>query len=315
MDGIMGNDEQIIEFQVETSGERLDRLIVERAEALSLDLSRVRIQAMIKEGHVTVNGVVIKPGIKLRGGELVRAVVPPVAEVETQPEKIDLTVIYEDDEIAVIDKPAGMVVHPGTGNDTGTLVNALLARYPKLTEMRNTDGRQGIVHRLDKDTSGLMVIALTDHARLNLIKQFQERTVQKVYLALLERTPKTVTGRIDAAIGRDPRQRKRMAVQREGRPAVTEFTVIDTDFREDQALVEVNLLTGRTHQIRVHMAFVGCPVVGDVIYGFRKQRLGLKRNFLHAHKLAFEHPRTGERLTFESPMPVGLQNILSKLRS
>lgn len=310
----MANDEQIIEFQVETSGERLDKLIVEQAEALSLDLSRVRIQAMIKDGFVTVNGVIVKPGIKLRGGERVRAAVPPVPEAETQPEKIDLTVVYEDDEIAVIDKPAGMVVHPGTGNDTGTLVNALLGRYPKLAEMRNTDGRQGIVHRLDKDTSGLMVIALTDHARLNLISQFQERTVQKVYLAFLERTPKTVTGRIDAPIGRDPRQRKRMAVQRDGRPATTEFTVIDTDFREDQALVEVNLLTGRTHQIRVHMAFIGCPVVGDVVYGFRKQRVGLKRNFLHAHKLAFDHPRTGERLTFESAMPVGLQNILSKLR-
>lgn len=309
------NHAQIIEFQVETSGERLDKLIVERAEALSLDLSRARIQAMIKDGHVTVNGTPVKPGVKLRGAELVRAVVPSVPEAETQPEKIDLTVIYEDDEIAVIDKPAGMVVHPGTGNEAGTLVNALLARYPKLADMRNTDGRQGIVHRLDKDTSGLMVIALTDHARLNIINQFQERTVQKIYLALLERTPKTVTGRIDAAIGRDPRQRKRMAVQRDGRPAVTEFVVTDTDFREDQALVEVNLLTGRTHQIRVHMAFIGCPVVGDAIYGFRKQRVGLKRNFLHAHKLAFDHPRSGERLNFESPLPVGLQNILSKLRS
>jgi 23S rRNA pseudouridine1911/1915/1917 synthase len=170
----MANDEQIIEFQVETSGERLDKLIVEQAEALALDLSRVRIQAMIKDGFVTVNGAVVKPGIKLRGGELVRATVPAVPEAETQPEKIDLTVVYEDDDIAVIEKSAGMVVHPGTGNNTGTLVNALLARYPKLAEMRNTDGRQGIVHRLDKDTSGLMVIALTDHARLNLIHQFQE---------------------------------------------------------------------------------------------------------------------------------------------
>lgn len=308
------NADRVIEFPVTTSGARLDKLIVEQAEALSLDLSRARIQAIIKAGLVTVDGVPVKPGVRLRGGETVRVVIPPPPTAETQPEAIDLRVVYEDDEMAVIDKPAGMVVHPGTGNHTGTLVNALLARYPKLAEMRNTDGRQGIVHRLDKDTSGLMVVALTDYARLRLIEQFQERRVSKIYLALLERTPKTPTGQINVPIGRDPNQRKRMAALRDGRPAVTEYIVIDTEFRDGQALVEVNLLTGRTHQIRVHMAFIGCPIVGDTVYGFRKQRIGLKRNFLHASKLAFAHPRTGETLAFESPLPVGLRDIMAKLR-
>lgn len=306
-------DEQILEFQA-AAGQRLDKLIVDHVAEQAIDLSRARIQAIIKDGLVTVNGAVVKPGIKLRGGETIRVTIPPTPTIETQPEKIDLAVLYEDDDIAVIDKPAGLVVHPGTGNTSGTLVNALLSRYPKIAEMRNTDGRQGIVHRLDKDTSGLMIIALTDFARLRLVEQFQERRVKKIYLALLERTPKTTTGRITAPIGRDPYQRKRMAVSREGRPAITEYTVIDTNFREDQALVEVNLLTGRTHQIRVHMAFIGCPVVGDSVYGFRKQRVGMKRNFLHASKLGFEHPRTGEWLEFESPLPVGLRDLMSKLR-
>jgi 23S rRNA pseudouridine1911/1915/1917 synthase len=174
--------------------------------------------------------------------------------------------------------------------------------------------RMGIVHRLDKDTSGLLVIARTDAVRRKLAAQFQERTVEKIYLALLERTPQTRTGRIEAPIARDPQQRKRMAVVRGGRPAISEYTVIDDDFTEGQALVRIRLLTGRTHQIRVHMAFIGCPIVGDSVYGFRKQRVKLKRHFLHAAELTFDHPTTGERLHFTSPLPAGLQNVMEKLR-
>lgn len=305
------NPEQI-EFIVQTSGERLDKIIVAH---LGERVSRAQIQTLIKEGWVTVNGTPVKAGIKLKGGEQIRLSIPPREATNTvQPEAIALSILYEDDHLAVIDKPAGMTVHPGVGNESGTLVAALIARWPEIAQMNIAEKRAGIVHRLDKDTSGLIVIARADSIRRKLAAQFQERTVEKMYLALLERTPKTRTGRIEAPIARDPNQRKRMAVVREGKPAVTEFEVIDDDFREGQALVKVQLFTGRTHQIRVHMAFIGCPIVGDSVYGFRKQRVGLKRHFLHAARLCFNHPHTGQRLCFDSPLPAGLQNTLDKLK-
>jgi 23S rRNA pseudouridine1911/1915/1917 synthase len=298
-----------IEFTA-PSGERLDKAIVAHVgEALS----RAQIQALIKEGQVTVNGEQVKAGSRLKGGETIHVTIPPKRQETIEPEAIPLDVIYEDSEIAVIDKPAGLIVHPGVANEKGTLVHALLARWPEIARMNIEDKRMGIVHRLDKDTSGLMVIARNDAVRRKLAAQFQERTVEKAYLALLERTPQTRTGRIEAPIARDPQQRKRMAVVRGGRPAITEYVVIDDDFKEGQALVRIRLLTGRTHQIRVHMAFIGCPIVGDRVYGFRKQRVTLKRHFLHAAELAFDHPTTGERLHFTSPMPAGLANVLEKL--
>ncbi|MFW5692057.1 MAG: RluA family pseudouridine synthase [Chloroflexota bacterium] len=299
-----------LEFTVEQAGERLDKLIVGHMPSLS----RSQVQTLIRDGQVLVDGEQIKPGIKLRGGERVQVFLPAPAEDTLEPEAMPLTVVYEDDDLAVIDKEAGMVVHPGVGNESGTLVNALLARWPQIAQMDDPENRSGIVHRLDKDTSGLMVIAKSEAALADLMRQFQERTVDKVYTALLERTPRTHNGRIEAPIGRDPRQRKRMAVVRDGKPAVTEFNVIDGRFRDDAALVEFRIQTGRTHQIRVHAAFIGCPVVGDRIYGFRKQRIRMKRNFLHASRLSFDHPRTGERLTFEAPLPPGLVQIMEKLR-
>ncbi len=298
------------EFTVNEPGQRLDKLVVDHLR----DLSRVQVQTMIKDGLVTVNGAPVKAGVRLRGGELIRVTVPQATDDTPQAEELPLRIVFEDTELAVIDKPAGMVVHPAAGSPSGTLVNALLARYPELREMGTAEGRQGIVHRLDKDTSGLMVIARNDLALHELMHQFQARTVDKTYLALLERVPRSLTGVVNAPIGRDPKQRKRMAVLREGKAALTEFKVLDTEFRDGQALVEITIRTGRTHQIRVHMAFIGAPVVGDTIYGFRKQRLGLKRNFLHASRLAFDHPRTEERMVFESALPANLQNILEKLR-
>ena len=303
-------DSQHIEFTA-PPGARLDKAIVAHVGDA---LSRAQIQTLIKEGQVTVNGEQVKPGIRLKGGETIRIVIPPKQEETIQPEAIPLDVIYEDDDLAVIDKPAGLIVHPGVANEKSTLVHAMLARWPEITRMNIEEKRMGIVHRLDKDTSGLLVIAKNDVVRRKLAAQFQERTVEKIYLALLERTPKTRIGRIEAPIARDPQQRKRMAVMRGGRPAVTEYTVTDDNFIEGQALVRIKLLTGRTHQIRVHMAFIGSPVVGDSVYGFRKQRVKLKRLFLHAAELAFDHPTTGERLHFTSPLPVGLQNIMDKLR-
>lgn len=308
------NPMEQLTFTVEAAGERLDKLVLDCLDDHG-EFSRVQVQAMIKDGHVTVDGRPVKPGIKLRGGEVIAVTLPqPDEPEEIEAEVIALTVIYEDDELAVIDKPAGMVVHPGVGNESGTLVNALLAQWPQITEMDDPDDRKGIVHRLDKDTSGLLVIAKNAVILADLMAQFQARTVEKTYLALLERTPQTLNGRIDAPIGRDPKQRKRMAVVRDGKEAVTEFEVLDTEFEGGQALVRFHLLTGRTHQIRVHAAFIGCPVVGDRVYGFRKQRTRMKRNFLHAAQLTFDHPITQERLTFESALPVGLQQVMEKLR-
>lgn len=303
----------LIEFTAETPGARLDHAIMAH---IGDRLSRAQLQALIAAGAVTVNDRQVKAGSRLKGGERVRLEVPrKTAPERVQPEALPLAVVYEDDELAVIDKPAGMTVHPGVNNETGTLVGALLARWPQIAQMAVEEKRAGIVHRLDKDTSGLIVIAKQDAARRRLTEQFQARTVEKRYLALLERRPQTDTGRIEAPIARDPNQRKRMAVVRGGRPAVTEFRVLDDDFSGGQALVEVQIFSGRTHQIRVHMAFIGCPVVGDTVYGFRKQRVRLKRHFLHAARLAFDHPRTGERLAFESPLPAGLRDLLEKLRA
>ncbi len=305
-------DAEQLQFSVKVSGQRLDKVIMSH---LGNRFSRAQVQAFIKDGLVTVDGKAVKAGIKLKGGEQIAITVPPRDESRAvQPEAIPLTVLYEDDDLAVIDKPAGMVVHPGVGDETSTLVSAILSRWPQIAEMSIEPKRAGIVHRLDKGTSGLIIIAKHDRARRQLAEQFQARTVEKSYLTLLERTPPTTTGRIEAPIARDPNQRKRMAVLRAGKPAISEYEVIDRDFLDDRALVRVKLLTGRTHQIRVHMAFIGCPIVGDAVYGFRKQRIKMKRQFLHATHLCFDQPTTGERLCFDSPLPAGLLNILEKLR-
>ena len=279
--------------------------------------SRARVQDMIREGRVLVDSAAQKSGFRLRGGEQITVRVPPREQTSIEPEDIALDVVYEDEDLAVINKPAGLVVHPGAGHASGTLINALLARYPELADMADDDAtgqRLGIAHRLDRGTSGLMAVARNAPTLLALMRQFQERRVDKHYLALLEKRPRSNTGLIDAPIARDSRQRKRMRVHREGRSAQTEFVVLDDDFQGDRALVELRLLTGRTHQIRVHMAFIGCPVVGDAVYGYRKQRVRLKRQFLHAHRLGFAHPGSGERVAFECELPVGLVDVMGKLR-
>lgn len=301
---------QTIEFTAAQSGERLDKLIVAH---IGDRLTRSQIQMLIREGNVRVNGAIIKAGIKLKGGERIVMIVPPPPEPTTvEAEAIPLHVIYEDADLAVIDKPAGLVVHPGARNETGTLVNALLSRYPEVAEMHYVPKRRGIVHRLDKDTSGLILIARRAPIMQRLMRQFAERTVEKVYLALTEKPPKTNTGRIDVPLSRDPSNRKRIKVRREGKPAVSEFQVLER-FKDGKTLLRVHLLTGRTHQIRVHLAFIDCPLVGDTVYGFRRPRLD--RQFLHAARLCFDHPTTGERLCFESPLPADLQAYLELLRA
>ena len=305
--------EQTLILSADEPGQRLDKFLLAQLPGYS----RAQAQALIRSGCVLVDGAARKTGYKFKGGEQVQVRIPAREERSVEPEDIPLDIVYEDAQLAVINKAAGMVTHPGPGNESGTLVNALLARYPELADMMDdpqTQDRLGIVHRLDRGTSGLLVAARDKPSLLALMRQFQERSVDKVYLALLERRPKSNTGLIDAPIARDPRQRKRMAVQRGGKPAQTEFEVLDDDFQGDRALVRLKLLTGRTHQIRVHMAFIGCPLVGDTVYGRRKQRVRLKRQFLHARELTFEHPVTGERMDFVSELPVGLRAVMDKLR-
>jgi len=300
---------QHYEFTNETAGERLDKIVVAH---LGQAYSRAQVQKLIDDAHVTVDGETIKAGVKLKGGEFVRIVVPPLpAQQEVMPEDIPLKIIYEDKDVVVIEKPAGLIVHPGAGNERGTLVSALLAHYPEIEQIPIAAKRRGIVHRLDKDTSGVILVARNATAMHKLMAQFQARTVEKTYLTLVERPPKTNTGRIEAPIARDPADRKRMAVQRGGRPAITEFETIER-YEEGYTLLRVRLLTGRTHQIRVHMAFIGCPVVGDGVYGYRRQRL-MRGQFLHATKLCFDHPHTGQRLCFEAPLSPRLQAVLETL--
>lgn len=297
-----------IEFTA-PSAERLDKLLVAGVP----ELTRTQLQVLIKDGAVTVDGEPSKPGWKLRGGETIRVVIPPPPPPELSPEEMALAVLYEDPHIAVIDKPSGLVVHPGAGIESGTLANGLLARYPEIADMKG-QRRQGIVHRLDKYTSGVMVVARNEAALNSLMNQFQARSVDKRYITLLECEPKPPAGRIDVPIGRDPVQRTRMAVVRGGRPAVTEYETVEV-LADGMALVNVHLLTGRTHQIRVHFARLKCPVVGDTVYGLRKQRVELGRTFLHAARLSFDHPVTGERLTFEAPLPPELSLLLDRLRA
>jgi 23S rRNA pseudouridine1911/1915/1917 synthase len=298
---------ETLEFTVGSVGERLDKLVATHLP----EHSRTQVQQLIADGLVLVDGdPTNKAGAKLRGGETVRVTLPEPQTTELAPQAMPLTFIYQDEHLAVLDKPAGLVVHPGVGNETGTLVNGLLSQFPHLMQTE----RKGIVHRLDKDTSGLIVVGLSDPVIVALMAQFQARTVEKFYLALTEKVPSTVTGMIDAPIGRDPKQRKRLAVVRDGKPAQTEFEVLADNFSGEQALLRCQIHTGRTHQIRVHLAFIGSPIVGDTVYGYRKQRVKLKRQFLHAAEIRFDHPITGARLQFEAPLPLPLKNLLDKLR-
>lgn len=305
-----------LQITVSTSGERLDKHL---AEALP-SYSRAQLQQWIKAGQVRVNDNKsgLKAGTKPHAGDIIIVDFPVAEDFRPQPEDIPLKVIYEDDDMAVIEKPAGLVVHPGAGNPTGTLVNALLARYPQMQNMDDDEnleeGRAGIVHRLDKDTSGLIVVAKHKEALTKLMQQFRDRTVEKTYVALLERTPRTLSGIVDAPIARDPKFRQKMSVIARGRDAVTEFAVTDHNFPGGQVLVTLTPRTGRTHQIRVHMAFIGCPIAGDTVYGLRRKMAGLDRHFLHAAGLVIDQPSTGERLSFTSPLPPELLSVVERLK-
>jgi 23S rRNA pseudouridine1911/1915/1917 synthase len=287
-------------------GERLDKYVA----TLLPDLSRVVVQGLIEEGHVLVDGVTRKSKFKVTPGETVSVVLPDPVEDEIEPDPIPLDVVFEDDDVIVVDKPAGMVVHPAPGHPRGTLANALIAHDPGIAVAGSH--RPGIVHRLDKDTSGLIVAAKTDRGRNALISQWGTGEVEKRYLALVAGVVEDDEATIDAPIGRDPKNRQRMAVVRNGREAVSHFRVIERF--PHATLLEVAIETGRTHQIRVHLAFIGHPVIGDPVYGRPLEELPrLNRQFLHASELAFSPP-DGTRLSLQSPLPDDLDEALGALR-
>ena len=302
-----------IELQVSTGGRRLDRFLAEGVP----ELSRSAAQRLIAGGKVAVNGELLKASYKVKPGDLVVVSLPGLEANEPVAEPIPLTVVYEDDALMVVDKPPGMVVHPSPGHTGGTLVNALLAYCPDLA---GGGDRPGIVHRLDQHTSGLILVAKSEKARRGLQQQFKDRLVQKAYLALLDGHLQPAWGRIEAPVGRDPRHRQRMSVLPGGREAVTEYHVLEQYAHQtgmaagDYALVEAGPRTGRTHQIRVHFASVGHPVVGDSVYGRRRPQLPVPRQFLHAWRLGFKHPDTGQRINLETPLPPDLASVLELLR-
>lgn len=294
-----------MEYIASGDSPRLDRFLSEREN----DLTRSRIHSLIGEGWVIVNGMAGKPAQRVKAGDRVVLTIPPIREYDVSPQAIPLNVVYQDSGIVVVDKPAGLSVHPGPGHPDGTLVNALLSRCPDIQGIGGVH-RPGIVHRLDKDTSGLMVVAKTERAHYGLSAQIKERRVHKGYLALTVGVPPQEEGTIDVPIARDPRHRQRMAVVLDGRESCTHYRLVEE--LGNYSLLELILETGRTHQIRVHLAYLGYPLYGDEVYGRRSPELG--RHFLHANALGFRHPESGEEVDFRSDLPAELVEVLFSLR-
>lgn len=294
------------------AGERLDRIV-----AMLLDVSRSVATAVVDGGGVRVDGEpATSRKVRLTEGQVVRVdpSAVPVDELPAADPTVEFSVVHVDSDVIVVDKPTGLVVHPGAGNTTGTLVNGLLARFPELAEAGTDPIRPGIVHRLDADSSGLLVVGRNSDAVASLIHQFAEHEATRQYLALVWGHPDAPHGIIDAPIGRSKRDPLRMAVVADGRWARTEYRVLERfDTPAELALLECQLETGRTHQIRVHLSSINHPLVGDPTYGQRRPRLGVDRTFLHAARLAFVHPATGERVSFESPLAPDLQVRLDTL--
>ncbi len=276
--------------------------------------TRSAVKKLFSGGYVSINGKSAKPSQAVSAGDVVKATLPDAEEYSAKPENIPLDIIYEDGDVAVVNKPQGMTVHAGNGNTEGTLVNALLYRLDSLSGI-NGVLRPGIVHRIDKDTSGLLVVAKNDKAHLSLSKQIEEKTCRRTYLALLEGVVKRDGGTVTTYIGRDPSDRIKMAVvsPEKGKLAITDYTVLKR-YKENFTLCRFDLHTGRTHQIRVHARHLGYPVVGDPVYGIKKQRFSLNGQLLHAWRLQFTHPATGEEMCFEAPLPDYFKSVLSKLK-
>lgn len=296
-------------IEVESGGKRLD---VYLCEELS-ELTRSRIQKLIAEGSIAVNGAAAKANLKLKPGDRIEVVVPQPKEVEITPEEIPLDIVYEDDHMLVVNKPQGMVVHPAAGNFSGTLVNALMAYCGDSLSGINGEIRPGILHRIDKDTSGLLLVAKDDAAHLGLSQQIKEHSLTREYLALVHGRIKEDSGTIDAPIGRDEKNRKKMTItEKNSRNAVTHFFVEE---RFDKyTFVRCRLETGRTHQIRVHMSKGGHPIVGDPVYGRKKEEFKLHGQLLHAWKVGYIHPVSGEYMEFSRDLPDYFKQVIDILR-
>ena len=288
--------------------ERLDVFLSAR-----LGVTRSAAKKLLDGGHITVGGKAVKASRPVNAGEEVVAEIPDPETLDLTPQDIPVDIVYEDEDIAVVNKPQGLTVHAGSGNLSGTLVNALLYRLNSLSSI-NGVVRPGIVHRIDKDTSGLLVVAKNDAAHLSLSAQIAEKTCRREYLALCEGIFKEETGRIETYIGRSPSDRVKMAVvpKEKGKYALTEYEV-QARYAEGFTLARFRLYTGRTHQIRVHCRHIGHPVVGDPVYGSKKQKFHLAGQLLHACRLTLTHPRTGERMSFEAPLPAYFTDVLSRL--
>ncbi|MFC1872120.1 RluA family pseudouridine synthase [Chloroflexota bacterium] len=293
----------ILVYSADISGDRLDKYLTGQMP----QLSRTHMQKLIREGNIRVNDAAAKPSYILDEGDRITVKIPPPPSSPLEPLAMDLHILYEDDDVLVVDKPPGLPVHPALGQGGKTLINAVIAHYPKIGELSESL-RPGIVHRLDKDTSGAMVIAKNSGAYLDLVRQFKERRVHKIYLALVKGKVVPEKGIVEANIGRDPRNRQRMAVVSGGRSAVSEFQV--KQYLEGYTLLEIKLHTGRTHQIRVHFSAIGHPLVGDSSYGVRSMHLS--RQFLHAYRLGFYLPSSSEYREFVSELPADLTTALAE---
>jgi len=276
--------------------------------------TRTKIKGLIESGYVSVDGIFeTKASTKIKSGSEICVLIQKNEIEGLVPEKLPLNIIFEDDQVIVLNKTAGMVVHPGAGNLSGTLVNGLLDYFPPIRNVGEAD-RPGVVHRLDKDTSGALIFAKTENAYKWLVSQFKSRSIDKVYIALVDGHPPTKSGRIEAPILRDKHHRTRMAVgmKGQGKPAVSEYFEIQR--YENHSLLEVHLITGRTHQIRVHLKYIDVPVTGDTLYGQRQESVQIKRNFLHAKSLSVKLPGNRIPVTFKAPLPDELETVLQSLK-
>lgn len=291
----------------ESQGKRLDKYVTEQ----NTEITRTAVQRLIDEKNILVNGKEQKASYKVNENDVVEVEVPEPKKIEIKAEDIPIEVIYEDSDIVVVNKPKGMVVHPGNGNLDGTLVNAIMAKCEGSLSGIGGEIRPGIVHRIDKDTSGLLIVAKNDKAHVNLSEQIKEHKVKKTYIALVRGVVKEDEATIDMPIGRSKTDRKKMAVCKDGKNAVTHIKVLKR--WEHYTLLQVNIETGRTHQIRVHLSYIGYPIIGDYTYSNGKNEFGVVGQCLHAQKLEFKHPTTNKIMELEAPLPEYFQEIIQKL--
>lgn len=302
-------DKKIIVNEIESN--RIDAYISSKLE----DVSRTAVKRLLEEGNILVNGNVAKPSDKVKTGDSIDIHIEEPKEVKIEAQEIPIEIIYEDDDIIVVNKPKGLVVHPANGNPDGTLVNAIMAICKESLSGIGGELRPGIVHRLDKDTSGLLIVAKNDKAHINMSEAIKNREVKKTYIALVRGNVPEDNATINMPIGRSTKDRKKMAVTKTGKEAITHFKVINryTTNKGSYSLLEIKIDTGRTHQIRVHMAEIGYPVIGDEVYSNGKNEFGIHGQCLHAKKLEFKHPITGKEMILEAPLPEYFEKIIKEL--